>query len=122
MIIIHHRAQSLVSLGAVVVVLLLAFDPFIQQILTYPVHSTAGLDVMAKALAPQLREYIPSEDQHEWASALSRGFYSKIHPAEVASPQCSSGNCTRDPYFSVGLCSSCADMTTATTFDCDFLA
>lgn len=52
-ILIHHRAQSLVFLGAAVIVLLLAFDPFMQQVISYPVRPINTSD--GQAVAKQLR-------------------------------------------------------------------
>jgi hypothetical protein len=116
MIIIHHRARSLVSLGAIVIVLLLAFDPFMQQILSYPVRPTVDTDTQASALAPQLREYIPTEATPDWESALALGYWSGQE--FNVSPQCSSGNCTWDTFSSVGICSQCAEITAIATLNC----
>lgn len=116
MIIIHHRARSLVSLGAAVIILLLAFDPFMQQILSYPVRPTVDTNTQASALAPQLREYIPTEATPDWESALALGYWSGQEFS--VSPQCSSGNCTWDSFASVGICSQCADMTAIATLNC----
>lgn len=54
-ILIHHRAQSLVSLGAAIIILLSSFGPFMQQNLSHPVHPTMYMSTTASAYAPQLR-------------------------------------------------------------------
>jgi len=55
LIITHYRAMSFVSLGAVIVILLMAFDPFMQQILTYPLGS-----IQHPLLSPVHRNFINS--------------------------------------------------------------
>ncbi|KAK5788715.1 hypothetical protein VI817_009673 [Penicillium citrinum] len=112
MIIFHHRAQSFVSLGALVLVFLLAFDPFIQQVLKYPVWLAPNSNEMA--IAPQLREFMPGNSTMD--KALSQGFWSD---QDFTPPLlCPSGNCTWDPYSSVGFCNQCADITSLVVLDC----
>lgn len=90
MIIFHHRAQSFVSLGALVLVFLIAFDPFIQQVLKYPVWLAPNSNEMA--IAPQLREFMPGNSTMD--KALSQGFWSD---QDFTPLLCPSGNCTTFP-------------------------
>lgn len=119
MIIIHHRARSLVSLGAIAIILLLAFEPFMQQVLSYPLELILDENPMAVAYAPQSREFYPtgSLDDGELANAFLQGFFSSRN--FNVPPQCSTGNCTWDRFASVGICSRCADITPTLTLDCD---
>ncbi|KAJ5819487.1 hypothetical protein N7474_005078 [Penicillium riverlandense] len=115
MILIHHRGRSLVSLGAVVVILLLAFDPFMQQVLSYPVRKTDSNDI-GGAVAPQLREFIPTSVTLDWWTAFAQGIWS--NESVILQPTCSSDSCTWKEFSSVGICSRCADMTTVATLKC----
>lgn len=113
-IIVHHRAQSLVCLGAAVIVLLLAFDPFMQQVISYPVRS---IDVSyGQAVTKQLRGITPA-DMREWENAFGQGLWS--HDNFDLSPTCSSGNCTWEEFSSVGICSRCSEMTSSARLKCN---
>lgn len=118
MIVFHHRAQSLVSLGAIIVVLLLAFEPFMQQIISYPALATVDESSSALASAPQLRSFYPTTvHESELLNSFTRGFFTD-GDFDV-SPQCSSGNCTWDTFPSIGICSRCTDVSTVTPINCD---
>ncbi|OQE23250.1 hypothetical protein PENSTE_c009G08821 [Penicillium steckii] len=125
MIIVHHRARSLVSLGAAIIVLLLAFDPFMQQILSYSIRSTIDTDSTARALAPQLRHFFAQAgtlhpgSQSEMEKTFTQGFFSFSADGFKVPPQCSSGNCTWSEFPSIGICSHCADMTSTASVNCD---
>ncbi|KAF7528202.1 hypothetical protein PCG10_001492 [Penicillium crustosum] len=119
MILYHHRSCSLVSVGAAVIVLMLSFDPFVQLVLTYPVGPTNDSSATSRATAPQLREYITtSNDTRDIGIAYTEGFYSQNQDFRV-SPICSSGNCTWDQFSSVGICSSCSNMSTTAKLNCE---
>lgn len=130
-IIFSHRAQSLVCLGAAVIVILLAFEPFMQQVISYPVLPVNITD--GQAAAKQLHgalvspaDYINSTfDQlmadsdsrsRDFAAAWGQGLWSSDR-FEVA-PVCSSGNCTWEEFSSAGICSRCYDMTDSAVVDC----
>ncbi|KAJ5334043.1 uncharacterized protein N7506_007826 [Penicillium brevicompactum] len=119
MILFHHRACSLVSIGAGVIVLLLSFDPFVQLVLSYPVRLTDDSSAASGATAPQLRGYITSNyDTDDIGIAYTEGFYSQNQDFEVT-PFCSSGNCAWDVFSSVGICSRCSNMTTTAKLNCE---
>ncbi|CAG7995224.1 unnamed protein product [Penicillium salamii] len=119
MILYHHRFCSLVSVGAAVIVLLLSFDPFVQQVLTYPVGPTIDSSATSGATAPQLREYITTiNDTRDIGIAYTEGFYSQNQDFRVP-PICSSGNCTWDQFSSVGICSSCSNISTTAKLKCE---
>ena len=122
MIIFHYRARSIVSLGATIIVLLLAFDPFMQQIIRYPIKSIPDMNTTASAAAPQSRGlyYTLPADQGDLNNAFIQGVFSS-RSFDVA-PQCSTGNCSWDTFSSVGICSSCADAIKTARLDCDLPA
>lgn len=113
-ILIYHRAQSLVCLGAAVIVLLLALDPFMQRVLSYPVRVINTSD--GQAVAKQLRGTTPG-DLLDWENAFGQGLWS--HENYDVSPLCSSGNCIWEEFSSVGICSQCSDMTSSAQLKCN---
>ncbi|CEJ58310.1 hypothetical protein PMG11_06972 [Penicillium brasilianum] len=131
-IIVSHQAKSLVCLGAAVIVILLAFEPFMQQVISYPVLAVNITD--GKAAAKQLHGALVSPAvlktftleqaaQSMWslsddfAAAWGQGLWSN-DGFEVA-PVCSSGNCTWEEFTSAGICSQCSDMTSSAVLDCN---
>lgn len=117
MMIIYHRAQSFVSFGAGIIVLLLAFDPFMQQLLTYPMRPIISQGGTANT--PQRLAHLPLEQYStsSWDSALAQALWTS--GGLTVAPQCSSGNCTWDLFSSVSVCSRCEDVTSTIEFDCD---
>ncbi|KAJ6127651.1 hypothetical protein N7523_003263 [Penicillium sp. IBT 18751x] len=118
MIIIHHRAQSLVSFGAAIIIFLLTFDPFMQQLLTYPVRPV--MSRTDSASTPQRLAHLPFDQDSSsssWNSALAQALWASGD--FIVTPKCSSGNCTWDAFSSVSVCSRCEDVTSTIGFDCD---
>lgn len=118
----QHRGRSLGSFGSLLTILLLGFDPFVQQILDYPARSSIYTSPMARALAPQLRQldfrtnyYEKSDDLH---SPFIRGYFSTPHQNFSVPPQCPSGNCTWDRFSSLGYCSQCSNLSAIAKLDC----
>ncbi|KAJ6020974.1 hypothetical protein N7540_006478 [Penicillium herquei] len=135
-ILIAHRAQSLVCLGAVVIVLLLAFEPFMQQVISYPVLPVILAD--GQATAKQLHGPLVSPTtlinsthaqviQQLWsmsdasAAAWAQGLWSGDVSSDGfdVAPVCSSGNCTWEEFTSASICSQCSDMTASALLDCN---
>jgi hypothetical protein len=115
-IIWRHRGRLLVSLGALVTALAFAFDPFMQQIISYPIKTTVVAtdsdDVVVKqATSPVLEAF----------SDLELG--SIIFPGQWAdkvdiTATCPTGNCTWPAFDSVELCHQCEDITELFEIDC----
>ncbi|KAJ5722956.1 hypothetical protein N7488_000991 [Penicillium malachiteum] len=131
-IILSHRAQSLVCLGATIIVILLAFEPFMQQVISYPVFSVKITDGQAVAKqfygalvspATLMNSTLAQAGQSsidlsgDFANAWGQGLWSS-DGFEVA-PVCSSGNCTWEAFTSAGICSQCSDMTASAVLDCN---
>lgn len=126
-ILVRHRANSLVSIGAAVVVLMLAFDPFMQQLISYPVWP---VDVQnGQAVVKQLHNFGYGEDVlasnppdgfgdiNKWRNAFARGVW--VDGSFSTQPICSSGDCTWETFSSVGICSRCWDLTSAAQVKCE---
>ena len=101
-----HRGCSLASLGAAITILVFAFDPFMQQILTYPIRQTASRS--DAATSKQVHSFSISTVITPWMKAVNTGIWSD---EVVLNPTCSSGNCTWAPFRSVSWCSQCENVT-----------
>lgn len=116
MVIFKHRGQSLVSLGAIVIILALAFEPFLQQILTYPIRTTADVSTPIAATAKQVPYILPTQLDTP-ASIVYKAQWSD-REGDIEPPACPTGNCTWSPFESIGLCHKCEDITALTTVQC----
>ena len=116
-IMIEHRGWSLVSLGALITILALAFDPFVQQILSYPVRQRPSLSEHASV--KQAHYFLPGLDNTSYTNYLYAGLWTDDFSV---TPSCSTGNCTWSTFQSVGLCSACEDLTSVAQIkNCDNL-
>lgn len=105
---VYLRARPIASIGAIITILALAIDPFVQQVLTYPTRMVESLDA-----APSLtraRSFAVDPTSDEWVNAIARGMFS---PAEQfdRQPGCPTGNCHWPAFRSVGWCKKCTDVT-----------
>ncbi|KAJ5716203.1 hypothetical protein N7493_008114 [Penicillium malachiteum] len=103
------------SLGSMILIFMLAFDPFVQQILSYPSESIMLANNSLAAAAPQLRYFGTGVSDTDWTSAYYLGIWSTDFNI---TPSCPSGNCTWPNYRSLGICSHCSDMTSSAKFHC----
>ena len=101
-----HKGCSLASLGAAITILVFAFDPFMQQILTYPIRQTASPS--DAATSKQAHTFSTSDVMIPWLKAVNTGIWSD---EVVFNPTCPSRNCTWAPFRSVSWCSQCEDVT-----------
>ncbi|CAG7915945.1 unnamed protein product [Penicillium olsonii] len=110
------QGQSIASLGAAILILMLAFEPFVQQILSYPTERIRTATNTPAAAVPQLQYYNNYLRVDEDTSAYYLGIRTKDFNIE---PTCPSGDCTWPGYKSLGLCSHCSDVTSTATLNCD---
>ena len=110
---------SLAALGSIVTLLMIAFSPFLQQIVEYPSRNTTLPD--AFALAPRNLAYthhmIPNT---ELTRVIEAGAWStpKLFDRE---PICSTGQCSWPTFQSIGWCSKCENLTNSATLNnCKF--
>ncbi|KAG8157006.1 hypothetical protein KVR01_013228 [Diaporthe batatas] len=112
---VHRLRQPLTTLGAVILILSVAVDPFYQQLLDYVDCDTtlqdtawaarsnyfdAGAHLFVEAGSPE--RMLPDAQ-----SALRSGVFSR---PDAMQPHCSSGNCTFETYSTVGYCNECQDV------------
>ncbi|KAE8349839.1 hypothetical protein BDV28DRAFT_52780 [Aspergillus coremiiformis] len=106
-----RRTWSLVSLGALVTVLATAFDPFMQQVLSYPMRQVQTPSEMAAV--QQCSGYSANAgDDFTMRRAVNAGYWTSDF---AMNPVCESGDCTWPDFKSVGFCSRCEDITSTAT-------
>ncbi|KAI9711901.1 MAG: hypothetical protein M1812_007055 [Candelaria pacifica] len=126
---LHLRARHFASLGALVTILALAIDPFVQQTIGYRSET-----VLHQGSTPESRSYpiayrAESYDDRgpgmksagnsvegSMLSAIYKGIFAGSfnetqRPAQVTTESCTSGNCTFPRFSSMGVCSSCTNIT-----------
>ncbi|KAJ3565318.1 hypothetical protein NPX13_g7551 [Xylaria arbuscula] len=108
---------SLASMGAVVTILALAFEPFTQQVTTYPVRQAvapttgAGPPTLYRA-----KTYIREQEAGGAIADLKRRFTAALwdtsnETESFATAQCSTGNCTWANFETLAFCTSCHNRT-----------
>lgn len=111
----QHRGISLASLGAIVTVLAVALDPFVQQIISYPVRETPS--IKSQATMPRANTFAPNSNYTYFQELYNAALWNTEF---AVNPTCSSGNCTWPEYQSLGFCSKCQDVTaSAILYNCD---
>ncbi|KAJ5710998.1 hypothetical protein N7488_005154 [Penicillium malachiteum] len=111
----RHQGRSLASLGAIVLIFMLAFDPFVQQILSYPTEPIVTATDTLAAGVPQVKYYNYSISTTNMTSSYYLGIWDTDFDI---TPTCPSGNCTWPSYKSLGICSQCSDITSTATVNC----
>ncbi|KAG6362858.1 hypothetical protein INS49_007953 [Diaporthe citri] len=115
--------QPLAAIGCVLMVLAVAVDPFVQQLVQPADCSVEVSGGIAAATLPRANVfeeygYDGNVNSHEAARNMSmsdlsieKTMYDAIFsPGQHPPWQCSTGNCTfPDPYATIGVCSSCQD-------------
>ncbi|KAF2262248.1 hypothetical protein CC78DRAFT_582734 [Lojkania enalia] len=133
-LLVRTKGRKLASLGAAIILLALALDPFFQQVLETPTRFT----LKGRGSAPFITHYEP-----EYADVVENGepiaFPDKVlgtladrfffengtqsvpfgngTRAEVP-VSCPTSNCTWEPYETLGFCSTCADISQFLSFAC----
>ena len=105
-----RSARSLASVGAVITILAVAIDPFVQQLAAYPIRTV--LTPSSSTLTKRSTVFNTNSLSTPFMSAVEAAFWSE--PSQFArNPTCASGNCTWPPFRSVGWCSKCEDITSS---------
>lgn len=102
------RWSSTAAIGAIVLLLSLAMDPFAQQLLDYPVQltyrdSSDASVTTAKSVNP---------NHEDFDNIIQRYVTDAIwNNPRTFTTSCSSGNCTYPPFQSISWCPRCEDIT-----------
>lgn len=115
-------ARSLASIGAIITVLAVAFDPFVQQLLAYPVRTVPRASQAARIKQAAIFEVSGDYDtiENSFTSAINAGIWADSSQF-ARNPICTTGNCTWPLFKSVGWCSKCEDVTSSVSISgCNF--
>lgn len=113
-------------LGSVIMILLLLFDPFLQQVVSYP---SRWVPAGEKATIVRAQKYearnedglpLPSIVDLTMKSAIYNGIFDNQNNAELGiAHTCSSGNCTWPKFSSLAVCNKCVDIRHYVKRSCD---
>ncbi|KAI0833936.1 hypothetical protein F5Y06DRAFT_290143 [Hypoxylon sp. FL0890] len=118
----NHLRQPLTAFGAILTIVAIAIDPFIQQLVLYDGCSIPQDDGLA---ALPRTNYFENTGVHigagdasvtpELQAAVNSGVFSAGQPVNFS---CSTGNCTfPDTFATVGYCSRCRDVSDIVQFN-----
>jgi hypothetical protein len=110
------RTKSFASVGAAVIILALAFDPLLQQILHYPARGTNVPS--ASATIKRASTFTPPYYSSPFDTSIKSGMWSTTEMVDLA-PACPSGNCSWPVFPSAGWCSKCINSTSLAELTCD---
>ncbi|KAF7194174.1 hypothetical protein HII31_04411 [Pseudocercospora fuligena] len=120
-----NRRALVVSCGALITIIALAMDPFMQQVISY--ESKTDVQAGSKSSIPTSRAYDSNSpggpawtvDPKAWwfdpvstaniTAAVYAGIFAR--DPERTSAQCSSGDCQWGSFENLGICSNCMDVT-----------
>lgn len=108
--VLSFKIKSLASVGAFITILALVFDPFVQQIVKYPIRMAPDPNAIATTVKASAFNIDPSSLQ--FLRAINAGIWSDASQFDL-NPACPSGNCTWPDFQSLGWCSKCADTTSS---------
>jgi hypothetical protein len=94
---------NLAAMGSFVTILMIAFSPFVQQLVQYPSRSAIQRDAIA--LAPQNKGYTELTNLTE---VLEAGTWSVLKSFDQE-PICPTSRCSWPTFHSTGWCSKCED-------------
>jgi hypothetical protein len=107
------RRQIAASTAALIIIIALAIDPFTQQIIDY--YSRPLAISGRQAGIPRTNNFTQAQGLFTGLpinQPLYSGFFSSGRPGDSnPSFDCPTGNCTFEPYYTVGICSDCNDIT-----------
>ena len=109
--------KPLASAGAVVIILALAFDPFVQQVLRYPTRPAQHPSALVKT--GKASGFPVTYTDAAFIRAINAGVSSNIGTFD-RNPPCPSGTCNWPRFQSLGWCGRCENSTlSARLVDCD---
>src|SRR3989440_5856101 len=107
-----HR-QMAASIAALITIIALAIDPFTQQIIDYYSQPLTVFD--RQAGIPRTNNFTEAggiDTGLPITQSLYNGIFSSGQVGDAnPSFDCPTGNCTFEPYYTVGICSGCNDIT-----------
>ncbi|OJJ78426.1 DUF3176 domain-containing protein [Aspergillus glaucus CBS 516.65] len=109
-----RKGRALIMFGAAITLLALAFEAFMQQIVSYPVRQVD--DDTGQAVAKRNEFLFDLESYGDHEEDIVGAIYAGVWTTNFRlDPTCPSGNCTWPPFQSIGWCSQCEDITSQAT-------
>ncbi|KAI0423063.1 hypothetical protein F5X98DRAFT_369078 [Xylaria grammica] len=113
------RGGLLGSFGATVSIIVLLLGPFAQQIATYQTREVESPEGASVSRALNYTGALPGNTSSTGfvpilplKSAVYNGLFAENgRPAAALAFECQSGNCTWNPYDTLGVCAECVDLT-----------
>ncbi|KAK6840114.1 hypothetical protein PG987_005980 [Apiospora arundinis] len=106
------RFNFLAILGAIITVITLAFDPFVQQVMSFPSRTVPAKDGKAIFRSTQnLRDL----DMISVQGAILGGVYRN---PQITNYTCTESSCSWPTITTLGVCSSCRDLTARADVQC----
>ncbi|KAI0509150.1 hypothetical protein F5B22DRAFT_649197 [Xylaria bambusicola] len=114
-----YRGSLLGSFGAFVSIIVLLLGPFAQQIVVYQTREAESLEGASVSRALNYTGALPGTSSSTGfvpilplKSAVYNGLFAENgRPEASLAFDCQSGNCTFDPYDTLGVCAQCVDLT-----------
>jgi hypothetical protein len=113
---------TVAAFGAVITVLMVAFSPFLQQLLEYPLHEVEQQQLFA--LAPRNLNYT---NFYVNSATMNADLYSVLEAGAWSTPKafeptCPAARCEWDKFSSIGWCVKCENLTeSAVLSDCNIV-
>jgi hypothetical protein len=107
--------KPLASLGAVITILALAYGPFLQQLVSYPVFQVGNPS--RQATAKKAVSLDATSNFTDWSTGKGAA-WSDIRQYTLDPPICPTGDCTWPRFTSLEYCSKCSDTTSEASLDC----
>ncbi|TEA15629.1 hypothetical protein C8034_v001501 [Colletotrichum sidae] len=127
MMLFKLRGGFLGSFGAFVAILTLAFSPFAQQIATFHARTTDSSTGAANLRSEKYLIALSSQSASEgfipilpFKAAVYNGLFAENGKPWLSLPvNCQTGNCTWEPFETLGVCNTCVDMSEFMTRSCE---
>ncbi|KAF2219619.1 hypothetical protein BDZ85DRAFT_276095 [Elsinoe ampelina] len=125
-LLVKRRGGIYGSFGAVLAIIALSLGPFAQQISTYRSRMVEVANGAAIPRALNYTGYLPGLSSSNgfvpilpMKSAVYSGLFAESNdPGAALNVTCSTGNCTFTPFETLGICTSCVDMSQIMTRYC----
>ena len=113
--------RDIASIGALITVLSLAFDPFMQQVVAYNLRTVHFANTTI-GRTPHYAEDHNTADLYGTSLKLRAAMYNGLfngNAAQQLTPVCPTGNRTWDPMSSLAICSSCENLAPESALSCN---
>lgn len=122
--ILWRITPGLATMGALLMILSLAIDPFAQQILAFPSRSVLASNETAFVQATHTYGNKTTGSLFDSTSSLPSSMMAALLSGVALTssplePKCTSGHCQYPEFVTLGLCSRCQDITSQTNQSCD---